>query len=517
MTDALDLGSLIHADGFFLVRKNAGQPGTFVPTGADAMSRYRHVFTYEGSGTTIKELAVELIRSAREKIFVASFLLGEADLLDALFSAAERMRGGVYVISELSERTLRQQLAELEDSPDPDSSVRAHKKNFAELTRRGVAVRGRPDCHAKFMAVDDRAALVSSANLDTRGLNSTGENGAVITDAAEVDRLARFFTRLWDSCSFEMPAGSDHYSVRERAPQPSRCRVPKPEIAAAPGIIWTDGGERLILGHLHDLIARARRSLLLATFSLNDLTGHPDLLLQPLAKALRANPVRASLLCRGRNNVRSHRHDAATLHDLGVRIYADSLNHAKGVIADDEHGALFSANFDADHGLLDGVETGIRLDGQPALAEAAMFFRHSMENADLEYVRHPTGRQMDQGLAARWRTAWPYGKQIRVAAREETWRQFRAEASVAPVLYSRETQEEVRLYAGNGQWLLSPPRVDGTRDLTPADTGPSWADERSPRHAAGLLEYWLSPPRRSGKEKRHDPTRGICPATFEWA
>jgi hypothetical protein len=88
-----------------------------------------------------------------------------------------------------------------------------------------------------------------------------------------------------------------------------------------------------------------------------------------------------------RNNMGAHRTDAAVLADLGVRIDADQLNHAKGVIADDAHGALFSANFDAAHGLLDGVEAGVRLDGQPALAEAGRFFRHAMEHADLEYAR----------------------------------------------------------------------------------------------------------------------------------
>ncbi len=233
-------------------------------------------------------------------MFLASYLLGEPDLLGALFDVAGRLRGGVYVISELSERTTRQQLAELEEEADADAAVRAHKKNFAELTRHGVAVRGRADCHAKFLVVDDLAALVSSANLDTRGLNETGENGVMVTSPAEVDRVARFFTRLWDSCSYEMPAGSAEYSVRERPPGSSRCRVPVPDVTPAPGVIWTDGKEeRLILAHLHDIIGRARRRLVLATFSLNGLVSRRELLIEPLTAALRNGEVAASLLCRG--------------------------------------------------------------------------------------------------------------------------------------------------------------------------------------------------------------------------
>lgn len=454
-------------------------------------------------------------------MFLASYLLGEPDLLGALFDVAGRLRGGVYVISELSERTMRQQLAELEEEVDADAAVRAHKKNFAELTRHGVAVRGRADCHAKFLVVDDRAALVSSANLDTRGLNETGENGVMITSPAEVDRMARFFTRLWDSCSYEMPAGSAEYSVRERPPRSSRCRcrVPVPDVTPAPSVIWTDGKEeRLILAHLHDIIGRARRRLVLATFSLNGLASRRELLIEPLAAALRDGEVTASLLCRGRNNMSAHRKDAAALADLGVRIYADQLNHAKGVIADDAHGALFSANFDAAHGLLDRVEAGVRLDGQPALAEASRFFRHAMEHADLEYARHPTAAQLDAGLAARWRVPWPYGKRLRVTATAAHWQRFRADVATGPVLYALDktaagkSRAEVQFYAGAERWILSPPHADsGIRDLTPANA----PGQQALQDAVGLLEQWLTAPYRGQNERPDDQARGLCPTVME--
>jgi phosphatidylserine/phosphatidylglycerophosphate/cardiolipin synthase-like enzyme len=340
----------------------------------------------------------------------------------------------------------------------------------------------------------------------------------MITSPAEVDRVARFFTRLWDSCSYEMPAGSAEYSVRERPPGASRCRVPVPDVTPAPGVIWTDGKEeRLILAHLHDIIGRARRRLMLATFSLNGLVSRHELLIDPLTAALRNGEVAASLLCRGRNNMGAHRRDAATLADLGVRIYADQLNHAKGVIADDAHGALFSANFDAAHGLLDGVEVGVRLDGQPALAEASRFFQHAMEHADLEYARRPTAAQLDAGLAARWRVPWPYEKRLRVSATAAHWQRFCADAATGPVLYTLDktaagkSRAEVRLYAGAGHWLLSPPHANETRDLTPADA----PGRHAPQDAVGLLEQWLTAPRRSRNERTNDQTRGFCPTIME--
>ena len=144
-----------------------------------------------------------MISSARRKIFIASFLLGDAALLDALAAAASRLLGGVYVITQLDERRLVQGLQELADSEDPgeenggiDAAVQTQKKRFDQMTRNGIYVRGHLNCHAKFDVADDETALVTSANLMTSALDFTGENGVVITDRAQVRRLARVFARL---------------------------------------------------------------------------------------------------------------------------------------------------------------------------------------------------------------------------------------------------------------------------------------------------------------------------------
>lgn len=65
MTDILDLGAITHHDGFFLVAGSSGRQPGFEPADTGAGEDYRHVFTRKGSGTTVKEIALELIRSAR--------------------------------------------------------------------------------------------------------------------------------------------------------------------------------------------------------------------------------------------------------------------------------------------------------------------------------------------------------------------------------------------------------------------------------------------------------------------
>ena len=290
MTDRLDLGAYRYEEGFFLVRDDA-EPAEYVPGNLDT-GRYRHVFSYRSSHTSIKDAVLDLIASARRKVFVASFRIGDTDLLGALYEAAERLRGGVYVVSALDEQSLRRGLQrEDADAPGADD-IRAQNKRFEDMTSRGITVRGHENFHAKFVVVDDRVALVSSANLETTALMDgksravTGENGFLVSDVDEVDRLARYFTRLWQECTYQMPPGKDH-TVQERSPSPVSCRVSMAGIDQSPSVIWTYTDELGIRDAIHDIIGRARRSLILATFSLNGIVDHPDLLLAPLERTVR--------------------------------------------------------------------------------------------------------------------------------------------------------------------------------------------------------------------------------------
>jgi phosphatidylserine/phosphatidylglycerophosphate/cardiolipin synthase-like enzyme len=515
MTDSVDLGAYRYDGGYFLrpesARHQARGDATYQP-GEDGHGRYRHVFSYRRSQPTIKEAALGLLGLARNKVFVASFRIGDTDLLKALYDAAERLRGGVYVISALDERSLRKGL-QTEDAETPGADdIRAQNKRFEDMTSRGISVRGHENFHAKFLIVDDKVALVSSANLETsaftgtRSRDATGETGFIVSDVPEVLRLARYFTRLWQDCTYEMPPGEDH-TVQDRAATASPCRVPVAEVGRSPSVIWTYGNELGIRDTIHDIIRRARRNLLLASYSLNGLTDHPDLLLSPLEEAVRAYDLQVSLLVRGRNNHAPTRQGASALAELGVRIHADSLTHAKAVIADESHGALFSANFDADHGLVSGAEVGLRIDRDPALNEAVRHLRHAMTQADLEYTPNPTQRDMDTSLEARWRTAWPFESDIAVSTSDAVWRQFAGAARTGPVLYTTGRDEAVRLYAGAAEWTLSRPDGAGNRTL-------ELAGSSAMESTATVLDTWLSSTR---SDTPSPDRRGFCPAMFRRA
>jgi phosphatidylserine/phosphatidylglycerophosphate/cardiolipin synthase-like enzyme len=504
--DRLDLGALKLSDGFFLLRRPRVTRTPFRPR-AEVTDGYRHVFTYLKSPQTIKEAAIQVIDAAREKVFLASFLLGDAELLDALYRAADNLRGGVYVVSALDDDSLRRGLAETESDEDPDAAyLKAHNKRFEDMTQRGIAVRGHNNFHAKFVVADDRVALVSSANLETRAFDTTGENGVLITDQAETNRLGRFFARLWASCVFEMPPGKAH-SVQPRLATDSPCTVPVPPVGPGNSLIWTYPGEYLILDTLHDVIRRAEHKLLLATFGLTGLTENPELLIEPLRQVIEANGPEVAILVRARNNMSGHRKDAAELAKLdGVTIYGDSLNHAKGAIADDTYGALFSANFDAKHGLDSGVEVGVRLDRTPALAEAIRYFQHAITCSDLVFETESTQEVLSHRLGAHWRKPWPLESSLRLRAVDSCWQEFTASAD-PPVLYVQAADGTIDLLAGTSSFRLGAPDAHGVRDL-------SRYGQRD-RSAAQLLQHWLTrrwPP----KPPPGEPVaRGLCPALLE--
>ncbi|WIM99658.1 phosphatidylserine/phosphatidylglycerophosphate/cardiolipin synthase family protein [Actinoplanes oblitus] len=498
----IDLGAYRADQGFYLVGSRTGarfEQGPAEPGG------YAHRFSYRGSATTIADAAVDLVRGARGKIFLASYRIGDGPLLEALYEAVDRLRGGVYVITSWDEKALRKDLPDL--APEETAhEVKAQLKRFDEMTRRGITVRGHPSCHAKFLVVDDRAALVSSANLETSALRGTadravtGESGTLLTDAGEAQLLGRFFTRMWFAgCTGEARPG-DKYALKDRGVEPSPCDVPVPPVGPRAGVIWTHEDEHGILETINDIVDRSRDELLLASYSLVGLAEQPRRLLDAIARAC-ARGVRVSLLVRGRNLPRDLR-DARMLTELGVRLFPDSLTHAKGALADGRTGALFSANFDFDHGLINGVEMGVRLDGTPALADAHRYLRHAMRNADMEYAARPSQRELAAGYPARWRKAWPLPAAVPITTDPSTWARFAAAAAHPPVLFEAQG-DEVALVTARDRWLLE-------------RAGNRWrlAGQQSADDPLSLLGRWSrAGGRRTGTEER-PTTRGFADATF---
>ncbi|QKV78170.1 phosphatidylserine/phosphatidylglycerophosphate/cardiolipin synthase family protein [Amycolatopsis sp. Hca4] len=495
----LDLGALESRTGYFLLTDAPQQP--FIGTGGGDRAPWRFCSTYRESPKTLRSAVLELIRSARRKIFVTSFIIGDDEVLNALTDAARRLTGGVYVISELSDRSLRQGLAELAEREQqgkkfgPD--VETAKKRFEVLTRNGVAVRGHENCHAKFVVVDDSVAWVGSANLDTRALTVVGEVGVTTTDHAEVDRLARLFATMWKAgCNREMPNTPGDYVARRRTADEVTFTVPAPPPEPDAAIIWTRAEDHILRG-IHATIDEAQDSLLLASFSLTGLRASPELLLKPLESAI-ARGVTVDLIVRARNNRDDHVMDARALHDLGVRLVADDLNHAKAVVADDRTGLLFSANFDATHGLEpgSGIEVGARLNGTTALPELVRYLRHAITHATHKFVAAPTARQLDQTLTAKWKAPWPLADELAIRCTSNDWHLLEGEMDRGPVLWESTDPRDLQLLASRSKFAITPESPGICRLLHLGNTEHDLQ--------ADLRRWWRQPSTKI--------SRGYCPA-----
>lgn len=501
VADPLRLADRVVRGGYFVTRRNAPKRSAFspAPSNGDASAAYSHCFTYAGGGSSIRTRLIDMIEGAEQKIFVGVLCLGDKELREALVKAVGRLRGGVYVVSALDNKGLEQSIND--DTSDVDRQM--EYRNFRELTRHGIYVRGYPGLHAKFVVVDDRVALVSSANLVSRSFDNVGENGVVVTGRDDVLGVARLFARLWQLSPWDMPPDRRTHPVQSRTAA-SDLAVPSP---AGPGTgpLWTWGEQCHIADAVTDVIDRAKSELLLATFSVASMTyglpraaARPELLYEPVCRAVDRG-VRVSLLLRGRNHLPAARAEATAFSEAGVEIVPDRLNHAKGVIADGVTGALFSANFVAKQGLTGGVELGMRLDGTHALAEATRYFKHVMNEANMSFVRDATAGELAGTLYAEALTPWPFPPTLRVVADGEHWTRLGKQHGMA--LYEHAEAGLIKLYIGRTRWTLL--EVDGRWLLTPDEQGSGKG------RAADIFESWLT------RERTPKGTRrGLCPATL---
>ncbi len=371
----------------------------FIPRSADSavpLPQFTHLSTtVPKRESTIRDALIALIDSATQRVFVCSFLVGGEAMRDVLRRAAQRLCGHVYVVVALDEKSLQRGLELEPNQVDPDD-LKREIKNFEALTRHGIYVRGAENCHAKFCIVDDRAALVGSANFDPNGLGEEGgvpcgELGIVIDGSERVAPLAQLFRHLWKcGCQREAPPLRDDYRLSGVSPITEALpSVPK----GSDAVVWTGFKSTAILAGIQSVITTAQHTLLLASYSFTSMREKPALILDALAAA-RKRGVQVELLLRDRSRDLP---EIAALIDLGVEVRANRDNHAKYAIADGDNGLLFSANFDGVHGLTDGIETGVWLRPDEA-SEVEQWHSQMWREA-------PT-------LAAQWPTANDFAKAV---------------------------------------------------------------------------------------------------------
>jgi cardiolipin synthase A/B len=157
--------------------------------------RSMHPDTTLGTGSQSVKLLVEpadgvtpIIRAidgATDTVFVAAYILSHLRIVRALDRAAAR---GVRVYVELE--------------PAPFGIFGQPQRMMTVLRAAGIAVRWRPMgfryAHSKFIVIDDRLLILSSANFSHAGFTSDRDFVVVDANSADVRESSNVFRADWD-------------------------------------------------------------------------------------------------------------------------------------------------------------------------------------------------------------------------------------------------------------------------------------------------------------------------------
>ncbi|MBI9017060.1 MAG: phosphatidylserine/phosphatidylglycerophosphate/cardiolipin synthase family protein [Phycisphaerae bacterium] len=394
--------------GLFLKRKSVVSSSLEYKDGEG--DQFKHLSTFSGR-STIKESIIAALKNAKRYVFFTSFLIQDEQIIESLIDCVKRLKGHVYVLTTLKDRDF-DELAVMKGEGDFDQwNFKEHMEGIKELVRNGISVKARKDCHAKFVVIDDKYAIITSANsvptcfADIPQKNgfvreANPENGVLIEMHLEVLRLSNFFRYIWRSAyNYYMSPDSQVLDICEFSKNiiPIACREP----AIVPGkdqVIWTAPNDYRILESLVKMIDMAEHSVCISSWVIKGIKGH--LLAQKLVQATERG-VEIEILLRGMYRS-DHLESCYFLkQSLGkqIKILGDFCNHSKAALVDNKQAMLMSANIDSQHGLNSSVEVGFLSTNPDFVESVSNYLNRLRAGCVLEFIANPTQNHAAQNHA----------------------------------------------------------------------------------------------------------------------
>ena len=313
------------------------------PAGQLELGREIHV---PGKARELAKRVTALIASARQKAIISSFLIADLEVEAAILEAANR---GVRVYVMLASE------ARLDREPgDGEFEQRVLAEHKDMLSRLGgcVLIRSAPHFHAKLVLVDPDAnpvGMLLTANLTREALRRNEELAVVlrpeeVKEAAELLRWA-----MWEGAEHELVDPGNFRSVKPLG------AVDHP--APLPQVLATTSSATQLREEAVDLIDSASRELIVASFGWA--ADHP--VVERLCARARQG-LSLTVLARTRPRAMPA---LVALAEAGARVLGFKWLHAKALWADSDRALVMSANLEK-HGLDDGFELGLRLEGKRA-------------------------------------------------------------------------------------------------------------------------------------------------------
>lgn len=346
----------------------------------------------------IRDLLIAQIRAASHKVLFCSFLFADDDIVQALCEAAERLHGGVYILTALGKH-LRAEVLELNEEIDAQTAkqrerAQRHDNHLRRLAHSGAWLRSAEDCHAKFCVVDDTCAVITSANSTKEAYEINPEDGLSLHQPFIAREFGRLFSYIWQQLTTleSLPGASlDVHSLPARPVLPWRALSSAGDTHA---VTTLRRYEASLLDAAVQVIDHARSHLMIATYSFMGMEDHP--VGAALQRAL-ARGVGIDLLVQPRNHIEAQRASLAWLLGLApeqVRIHGHRRTHTKSIVADDQVVLLWTGNLDARHGWDDGIEVGVVVDDPGVAAAVGRWTGSVMQRRTDVALNAPSVRQL---------------------------------------------------------------------------------------------------------------------------
>lgn len=323
-------------------------PPTWIPLPAERRWRSEsgRAVHVSGRNRVLARRVVRILSEAKEKVVLASYLLADREVENAILTAARR-KVRVYILLASEARL------DIEDAADGEFEKAMREQHRQMLDRLGgyALFRSAPHFHAKFVLADPGngkgVGIVLTANLTREALERNEELAVELTDE-EVDEafaLARW--AFWEYAQHELIDPKDRF----RAVKPlGSVAHPGP----SPAIQVTSPKSTGLRDEAARLVEAASRELVVANFGWDKDHEILEFLCVRASEGLAV-----TVLARVRE---SQMPALFALAESGARVFGFKWLHAKALCADGDKALVMSANLQPD-GLDRGFELGVRLNG----------------------------------------------------------------------------------------------------------------------------------------------------------
>lgn len=334
----------------------------------------------------LKREIIQCIENAEKCLKICSFIITDDDIIKSLLNKLKTSDVAVFILTQLDKSKFSSSF--LTDEEINENPSQNHLDAISLLYDRGAHIRASDSVHSKFLIVDDKKTLLTSANLTTPSLTSNPETGVYLTGSSSEDASKVFdlVFRYGTTYNRFVSAGGGKRYVMQTTNELDKDWLP----SRKNNFLFTlNDLNKSIYEELVNVIDASENQIILSTYCVVSLENLPELI-DSLKSAINRG-VSIRVFCRGMNYRSDHLHGCTILAEMGCEIYGDLLNHSKG-LSNGLNTIIFTANLDGRHGLLNGFEVGAHLAPEKG-AVLKNFMEWQINTAPYHFIKNPNRKE----------------------------------------------------------------------------------------------------------------------------